>query len=89
MKQYFSCLKQRKLPENEYQMIGWIEAIVGEFFGGFITIDISDRKKKLCKKEAYYYYTCSINPVIYLELSLNKHKSVYEKYVFWIYQEYF
>lgn len=79
LKQNFNSLKRKDIPVNEYQMIGWVESVIEEYFGGFITIDISERKRKTYKKDTYCCYNCSIHLHIYIELFLNKYKSVCEK----------
>ena len=85
----FTCLKQRVIPTNTYQFIEWLIAIVNDFFGSLLTIDISKRKEKRIKCKRTFYYDVKIICNTYIELIFKRNISIiHEKFIDYIKNKY-
>ena len=66
LKNLFNILKKKDIPENQFQLILWLDLVIKDFFGGFIYLDILEKDKT---------YEIKINQIKYIELILNKNKT--------------
>ena len=76
LRSLFNGLKRKIKPKNTFQLFGWINVILKEFFGGFVSLDISNQKSSRKGKNKVYYYYISINCYKYLELILCKNYKI-------------
>ena len=75
----FFCLKRSVKPKYPYQLFKWLEAMITEFFGGFIKFSVSKKEKEFINKEddkRTIYYCVSILQSKYIELVSNKNRSI-------------
>ena len=79
MRILFECLKRKTSPKNSYQLVGLLDNILKEFFGGFVCLSISKRKEKLLNNKRIKYYAINIKAYMYIELLLNKNKFIIEE----------
>ena len=75
----FDSLKRKTAPNNSFKLVDWLGNMLDEFFGGFVSLNISDRKHKMVCGERFQYYNISINCTDYIELMLNGYKNVVDK----------
>ncbi len=54
----------------------WLRVIINKYFGGFIGIEISN-KKNIQKEKRYYYYNVEIKSLDYTELVLHKNNNIF------------
>jgi hypothetical protein len=72
MRELFGSLRRKTKPKNSYQLLCWVDSMLKEFFGGFVWLDISNRKLQRNNGGIKYYYDIRINYLYYIELLLNK-----------------
>ncbi len=81
LRSIFDGLKRKTIPKNPYKLLGWLDVMLKEFFGGFVWLDVSSRKFTRITN-MNYYYELSINCKKYLELLINKNYSIlYHNYI--------
>jgi hypothetical protein len=68
LRSFFSDLKRKTIPDNSFQLLSWVNSILNDYFGGFIKLNISKRKRKRINKQRISYYNISINNQKYIEL---------------------
>ncbi len=71
----FNSITRKKKPDTQFSLLNWLNYLLKEFFGGFIFLNISKCKEKpydKITKIRTYFYECSINCKLYIELILNK-----------------
>jgi hypothetical protein len=79
MRSLFGNLKRKAKPVNSFQLLSWVDSMLKEFFGGFVKLNISNRKHKRINKQCFFYYDISVNNLCYIELILNKNKNIIHK----------
>lgn len=72
----FHSLKRKAKVIYSYQLFGWLDAMIMEFFGGFITFNISDQKTKPLNGKRTVCYSVTISLIKYIELLSNKNKYI-------------
>ncbi len=82
MRILFYSLKRKAKPKNQFQLLGWLNCALDDFFGGFIQIDISNRQQIKKKIISNNFYICNISFDIYLELLLNKYWCIIDKQIY-------
>ena len=72
----FNSIKRKTLPKNPYKLLGWLDVMLKEFFGGFVSLYISNRRTVGNLKNKHHFYNISINCTKYLELLILKNISL-------------
>ena len=72
MRLSFSSLNRKGKLTATYMLLRCLNDMLGEFFGGFIFLDISNEKYSKSKNKQIIYYIVTINQLRYIELSFNK-----------------
>jgi hypothetical protein len=77
----FFNVRRKKPPSNQYSLLGLVNSVMNEFFGGFLSLNISKSTTELLNKKTIRYYKININNLSYIELVLSKDQKIFGEIV--------
>src|SRR5690606_36994758 len=63
----FPSLKNKSAPNNQFGLISWLQYMINDFFGVFVSLNISKRIIKEIQKVVYRFYQVKIDLSFWLE----------------------
>ena len=74
----FKSVRGLAKPKYSYSLVKWLGKMIGEYFGGFVSMMVSKQKDSVKKGKRMYYYDICINSLKYIELILNNGNEIFD-----------